>query len=140
MICLKHATLGELINLKIPLETKVYWVDLYDNDSDYSKLYKEYIELASNIFDVKKESLLGSDRTFDIVEIRNIIWCVMAKVYNISTTKIGKLAKRHHATILYGIRTAMDRMSVDKEYKKKYDVFVNSIGKDISETYISKFK
>ena len=64
----------------------------------------------------------------------------MIQYFNISTTKIGKLAKRHHATILYGIRTAIDRMSVDKEYKKKYDVFINSIGKDISETYNSKFK
>jgi hypothetical protein len=139
MICLKHATLGELINLKMPLETKVYWVDLYDVDNDYSKLYLEYVELASNIFGVKKEHLLDGNRTFDIVEIRNIIWCVLNKIHNISTVKIGKLSKKNHATVLFGIKTAISRMSVDKDYKKKYDVFVSSVGKEINNTFEEKF-
>ena len=139
MICLKHATIRELINLKVPLETKVYWVDLYDVDNDYSKLYLEYVELASNIFGVKKEHLLNGNRTFDVVEIRNIIWCVLNKIHNISTVKIGKLFKKNHATVLFGIKTAISRMSVDKDYKKKYDVFVGSVGKEINSTFEEKF-
>ena len=139
MICLKHATLGELIKLKMPLETKVYWVDLYDVDNDYSKLYLEYVELANNIFGIKKEHLLNGNRTFDVVEIRNIIWCVLNKIHNISTVKIGKLRKKNHATVLFGIKAAVNRMSVDKDYKKKYDVFVSSIGKEINSTFEEKF-
>lgn len=139
MICLKHATLRELIDLKLPLETKVYWVDIYDYEKDYTKLYLEYIELASKIFDVNKNSIM-TDKTHDVVEIRNMIWCVLTKIHNISTLKVGKLSNRDHSTVSCGVRTLLDRMTVDKELKRKYNVFVNSIGKDINETYNSKFK
>lgn len=139
MICLKHATLRELIDLKLPLETKVYWVDIYDYEKDYTKLYLEYIELASKIFGVNKSSIM-TDKTHDVVEIRNMIWCVLTRIHNISTSKVGKLSNRDHSTVSCGVRTLLDRMTVDKELKRKYNVFVNSIGKDINETYNDKFK
>lgn len=139
MICLKHTTLRELIDLKLPLETKVYWVDIYDYEKDYTKIYLEYVELASKIFGVNKSSIM-TDRTLDVVEIRNMIWCILTRIYNISTTKVGKLSNRDHSTVSCGVRALLDRMTVDKELKKKYDVLVNSIGKDINETYNSKFK
>jgi hypothetical protein len=139
MICLKHATLRELIDLKLPLETKVYWVDIYDYEKDYTKLYLEYVELASKIFGVNKSSIM-TDKTHDVVEIRNMIWCVLTRIHNISTLKVGKLSNRDHSTVSYGVRTLLDRMTVDKELKRKYNVFVNSIGKNINETYDSKFK
>ena len=140
MICLKHATLRELIDLKLPLETKVYWVDIYDYEKDYTKLYLEYIELAAKIFDIKKDSLLSKTRTADVVEVRNMIWCILNKIHNVPTNKIGKLAYKNHATVMHGIKTTIDRMSVDKEFKKKYDVFINSVNKEINETYNYKFK
>jgi hypothetical protein len=136
---LKHATLRELIDLKLPLETKVYWVDIYDYEKDYTKLYLEYVELASKIFGVNKSSIM-TDKTHDVVEIRNMIWCVLTRIHNISTLKVGKLSNRDHSTVSCGVKTLLDRMTVDKELKRKYNVFVNSIGKNINETYDSKFK
>jgi hypothetical protein len=127
------------MDLKLPLETKVYWVDIYDYEKDYTKLYLEYVELASKIFGVNKSSIM-TDKTHDVVEIRNMIWCVLTRIHNISTLKVGKLSNRDHSTVSCGVKTLLDRMTVDKELKRKYNVFVNSIGKNINETYNDKFK
>jgi len=129
--------LSELLKLNLPSDTIVYFVD-FTKDNNVSELYAKYLNLANKLFGISHELINSRTRIADVCEIRHIIWCAM-RCDGISTNKIGQLAKRNHATILTNTENFMQRMRVDKVLKRKYDVFVNSINKDV-EDFNKKFE
>lgn len=139
MICLKHATIRELINLNYPLDTVVYWIDFVDTKAGMSNVYYEYLEIAESLFGESAEAMTSNTRKASVVEARNIVWTALHNINKLSSTAIGQLAKRNHASVLNGINSITDRMDVDKNLRKKYDAFCNSIGKEINTTFDEKF-
>ena len=138
MICLKSATINELISKGYPTDTIVYWVDMRDN-SKVSDTYQKYLDKAYKLFGIEKELINGRTRLADVCEVRQLIWCVMRFNDGFSTSMIGQMARRNHATIITRTNALMERMKVDKLLKKKYDVFCNSINKDV-EDFDKKFE
>lgn len=139
MICLKRATIGDLINLNYPLETVVYWVDYTDCNSGKPDIYNQYLDVAEKLFDVRKELMTSNTRIAKVVEARNIVWTALYNIKKLSSLSIGKLARRNHASVLNGIKSIVDRMDVDKALRKKYNAFCNSIDKEINSTFEEKF-
>lgn len=139
MICLKRATLGDLINLNYPLETMVYWIDFTDEKVGTSNIYYEYLDIAEKLFGIKKELMTSNTRIAEIVEARNIVWTALYNIKKLSSLAIGQLARRNHASVLNGVKSIVNRMDVDKKLRKKYNAFCNSIDKEINTTFDEKF-
>lgn len=139
MICLKRATIGDLINLNYPLETVVYWVDYTGSDSGKPDIYNQYLDVAEKLFDVKKEIMTSNTRIAKVLEARNIVWTALYNIEKLSSISIGKLARKNHASVLNGVKSIVDRMDVDKALRIKYNAFCNSIDKEINSTFEEKF-
>lgn len=138
MICLKSAKLGELLKMGYPLETYVYWVDYTDN-TEMSAIYKKYLETASKLFEIDVKLIDSISRKWEVTEARHMIWSLMRFNDGMSCSKIGKLAKRSHSTILVCTDKIKERIKVDKKLKVKYDALYNSLDKADVQCFYKKF-
>ena len=138
MVCLRRMTINDLLKLNLPTDTIVYFVD-FTNDSNVSDLYVKYLNLAYKLFGISQELINSRTRIADVCEVRHIVWCAMRHIGGISANQIGQLVKRNHSTILSNTASFIERMKVDKKLRQKYEVFCNSINKDV-EDFDKKFE
>ena len=75
---------------------------------------------------IPKKVIQGRRRDGAIVKARfQFIWLCKNEL-NLTTTEIGRLIHRDHATIIYALRAIKDLMSVYKEIHEDYDILYNT--------------
>jgi len=80
------------------------------------------IDAVCEEFQVEKKVLLSPTREQHYIYIRHCIVYTVKRVLNIniSCTKMGKLMKRNHASILHGVKTAMNLIVTDNNEFVRY--------------------
>jgi len=85
-----------------------------------------------------RESILSPTRLRRIVDARKLIMMYMLENTNVTTTRLGKLMKRDHATVIHNYRQARSLVaSKDKEFINMYYVFKELIDQEFTEKKIN---
>ena len=87
-------------------------------------------------FGVPAEDIESSSRVRGIVEARMALFALFRKHFPIPLVHLGMLYNRHHATVLYGIRTAKDLCRFDVHYRDRYNRAEAIIEKFLNEVSV----
>lgn len=64
-------------------------------------------------------------RRRDVCDTRNVVCYVLRRSTDLSTTKIGNMLHLDHATVIHGSAQAEMLLNCDKQYRRKYQTFVD---------------
>lgn len=77
------------------------------------------IESVSRAFDVSPNAITAEGRTQRMADARKAV-CMILYSHGLNRNAIGKMVKRHPATVSYAIQGGMALLSVDKDFKRRY--------------------
>lgn len=79
--------------------------------------------------DVQLTALKSPKRDIDLAEARFIIMHILVKHQKLTTTRVGKLLNRDHATVIYGIDKYQSRLDAkDKAFRHKINLVMEELG------------
>ncbi len=73
------------------------------------------VEATADYYNLNPEVIFSKSRVRDVADARQVIMYLAKKLTGMSSTAIGFKLNRRHATVLHGISTVEDRMSVSKD-------------------------
>lgn len=76
------------------------------------------VEATADHFNLNPNVIYTKSRVRDIADARQVIMYLARKHTNLSSPAIGSRLNRQHATVIHGINTVRDRLTVSKELKR----------------------
>ena len=73
------------------------------------------------------EYYLDKSREADRVEIRQMVCLYLRENTNYSYPKIARLVNRDHATVIWSVNTAKDRIAFERSFRENYETLKNNI-------------
>ena len=80
------------------------------------------IEATADYYNLNPAVIYSPSRVRDVADARQIIMYLAHQLTGMSSTAIGFKLNRRHATVLHGIQTVRDRLTVSKELGQAIDV------------------
>jgi hypothetical protein len=81
---------------------------------------KDVAKQVAEINNISFENLLSHSRKFELVRLRAMAFNVLYMKHNAKLTEIGRIFKRHHSTIIHGLKTHNSFMETDASYLSDY--------------------
>ncbi|HXF55659.1 MAG TPA: helix-turn-helix domain-containing protein [Hyphomicrobiaceae bacterium] len=75
-------------------------------------------EVTADLLGLERASLCGDTRCQQIVRARHIAWYVANRCYGHSLARIGQRFRRHHTTVMHGVRLIEARLRTDAELQQ----------------------
>jgi hypothetical protein len=109
------------------MEQMNYWVVPTFQFAQLPKEDKEknLIIKVCNMYDVTPESLNSKTRKRKCVEARYVIFYILHKICRYSQQETGDIFGKDHATVLYGCKTIIDFISIDKQFEAKIERLID---------------
>lgn len=79
------------------------------------------VECTADSFRINPDVIFSKSKVRDIADARQVIMYLAAKHLALSQTAIGSRLRRSHSTVLHGIRTIENRLSVDRDLQTCID-------------------
>jgi chromosomal replication initiation ATPase DnaA len=92
------------------------------------------IDLACDIFKIKKEIIISGIRKKEYLDIRYIIYIVCRESfrYPISLSLIGEVIKKHHASVLHGYNKGLNNSKFDKQFAQDLEKLRDAVKSKLS--------
>lgn len=92
------------------------------------------IDIACDIFDLKKELIISEVRKKPYTDVRYMIFVVCRELfrYQISLSLIGEVVKKNHATVLHGYNKGLDYSKFDKRFAHDLDKLKEAVKLNMS--------
>ncbi|MDE5773110.1 MAG: chromosomal replication initiator protein DnaA [Muribaculaceae bacterium] len=85
------------------------------------------VEATAEVYDINPDVIFSKSRVRDIADARQVIMYLCNKLTSLSSTAIGQKLNRQHATVLHGIATIKDRLSVTPEFSRILDAIETNV-------------
>ena len=82
------------------------------------------IEKAAAHYGVDPELVRGKSRTRKVVLARQAAMYVLCQELELSTTQVGRLLRRDHATVCYGLQSVETRMKADRAFAEAMQTLI----------------
>ena len=87
------------------------------------------VEFTAESFRINPDVIYSKSKVRDIADARQVIMYLAAKHLPLSQTAIGQRLRRSHSTVLHGIRTIENRLSVDRDLRALIDAIEHDLEK-----------
>ncbi|MFV0376879.1 MAG: helix-turn-helix domain-containing protein [Mangrovibacterium sp.] len=92
------------------------------------KITKDVVEMAACCaFNIKKTDLYKRTRARQIVEARHSVLSYLSVSLNLSTIFIEKKTGFDHSTVVYAKKKVIELLEVDKQFRARYEKFIQNI-------------
>lgn len=88
---------------------------------------KQLIERVAKYYNLSSKDLLGTSRTKDIKNARQIAMYLMNEELSLSTVKIGDEFKKDHSTVIHSLRKVKDNLKSDFSLREQISELRNKI-------------
>lgn len=78
-----------------------------------------------NYYDVTLDELMSKSRLRKIADARNTLYYIFHKCYQMTSTEVGKMFNKNHATILSGSNKIEGFMRFDKVFRTQINQLIN---------------
>jgi chromosomal replication initiator protein len=78
-----------------------------------------------NFYGITLQELMSKTRLRKIVDARNILYYIFHRCYKLTSTEVGKMFNKNHATILSGANKIEGFIKFDKVFKIQINQFIN---------------
>jgi len=120
----------DIIDRAIDVETD----DNYIYDEIIKKAEREVedeidniISVVSNKFSLSKKDILSKRRTADVAFARQFAMYIVKTQHDISKSRIGRIFKRDHTTVMYALDQMDEKINKDLRLKKIYDNLISKL-------------
>ena len=87
------------------------------------------VEFTAESFRINPDVIYSKSKVRDIADARQVIMYLAAKHLPLSQTAIGQRLRRSHSTVLHGIRTIENRLSVARDLRALIDAIEHDLEK-----------
>lgn len=91
---------------------------LLDGEDRMIITLKAATRATCEVFNVTEVELLSKRRAAQYVVPRQLMYYIGTETVGLSYTKVGKMFKRDHTSVIHGVKVAEKRLSEDKGYRK----------------------
>ena len=77
------------------------------------------IHLVAKEFGIEETLIPGKARTKDVMLARQVCMYLLCQDLGMSTTAVGKLLKKDHTTVIYGIQKVEDLLNTDAHFSAR---------------------
>ena len=102
-------------------------VDLMEINSKVSKC----VEAACFVSNISKKEFYTRTRTRHLVDCRRMVYAFCKETLNLGYSRIGKIFKLNHATVMHHLKCHHQLMEYDLYYKQKFNGFEELVKADI---------
>lgn len=103
-------------------------------NSDLSlKQIQGIILIIANELEVDINEVYSKSRKRETVMVRQVFWYIMRKHTGITTTQLGAILRKDHATVLNGIKSVKDHLDTEVNYRNHVEKIEARITKIIKE-------
>lgn len=74
------------------------------------------INATSKVFNVRNDEIIGRTRNKAVASARQVVYMIARTSTEMTLPQIGKVMKRDHTTVLYGINKASERAEKDQQF------------------------
>lgn len=99
-------------------------IKLYKLDANVARI----LATVSRLTEVPISKIRGKLRTGEIVAARRICMVLINDKLKYSSTVIGAVFRRDHATVLHAFKVHCDLMDVDKAYEEFFNICATAVG------------
>lgn len=119
---------GEVASLVLSYVDKNPDWAMENENSLYEDRVMRAIDLAlCQLYHRPLEYYLDKSREAERVEVRQMVCLYLRENTNYSYPKIGRLVKRDHATAIFSVNTAKDRIAYERSFRENYETLKNNI-------------
>lgn len=121
---------SRLENRKIDMElAKNALKDVISPDVQHTLTPEYIIDVVCDHYKdiIRKEDIFSKKRAAEIVMPRQVIMYLCLKYTNVPSTKIGKILKKDHSTILHGAKNIEYALKSDREVKENVDSILKKL-------------
>ncbi len=79
------------------------------------------VEATAEAYNINPDVIFSKSRVRDIADARQVIMYLSNKLTSLSSTAIGHKLNRQHATVLHGISSVKDRISIAPDFARTID-------------------
>ncbi len=106
-----------LVNKEITMEVATDALKYYEEHSGSKIITPDMvIENCAKFYNIRKEDILGTRKTNEIVKPRQVSMYLLREILGLSHLKIAKLFDKHHTTIMHNINEIEKKMSEDSNF------------------------
>lgn len=91
------------------------------------------IKICSDVFRVSIGDLKSKKRHRGIVDCRKAFFYLVKKNTNLTNSAIGEFFNRDHSTVIFSVKACEDLISIDKEFKNKFNKINKALQSKIKE-------
>lgn len=95
--------------------------------------YEKAFYFIEKVTGCTKQELISKARKREFVDARKLFCIIMRKEAKKSTTEIGQTLRKDHSTVVHATATGKDLLTVDKTFKKQYNLLLELINNPFSE-------
>lgn len=105
------------VRLSVPLSTQLAMEVMRNTVKSNTKSinFDMIVEITAERFKINPDVIFSRSKVRDISEARQIIMFIADKHLNLPSTSIAAKLKRKHTTVLHGITTIKNRLSIEKD-------------------------
>ena len=82
------------------------------------------IHLVAKEFGIEETLIPGKARTKSVMLARQVCMYLLCQVLGMSTTAVGKLLKKDHTTVIYGIQKVEDLLNTDAHFSARVNQLI----------------
>ena len=84
-------------------------------------------ETVSRFYNIDQELLYGKSRKREISDARQLVMYLTKKSTQMSSTNIGAMLSRDHATVLHACKQIEQRLSIEKKFQHEVEMIENEL-------------
>ena len=121
---LAHAT---MLNQDIDLDLAQKVVGNTIKVSKKQMSFELIAETVSRFYNIDQELLYGKSRKREISDARQLVMYLTKKSTQMSSTNIGAMLSRDHATVLHACKQIEQRLSIEKKFQHEVEMIENEL-------------
>ena len=119
---------GEVASLVLSYVAKNPDWAMENENSLFEDRVMRAIDLAlCQLYQRPLEYFLEKSRQSERVEVRQMVCLYLRENTDYSYPKIARLVRRDHATVIFSVKTAKDRMAYERSFRENYETLKNNI-------------
>ncbi len=88
------------------------------------------VQAVANAYGMSPNFIMGRSRVSHIAEARQVVMYILVRRRGMSANAVGRFLKRHHGSVLHGLRTVAGWLEVDADFRSRYLLAVRESEED----------
>lgn len=82
--------------------------------------FNDIVTRVAEVHNIELSEIKSHSRKHELVRVRAMAFSILYSKYGAKLSEIGRIFKRHHSTVIHGLKTHQSFMHTDESYVSEY--------------------